>query len=244
MVKKEALTENPVVSIENIYFAYDSQIVLDNVSLQIKPHDFVCVVGPNGGGKTTLLKLILGLLEPKQGSVLVLGERPERVCRQVGYVPQHSHVDPQFPASVLDVVMMGRLGKSRHIGPFRRRDRAGAKEALSWMGLEHLRSRSFSTLSGGQRQRVLIARALASEPKLLLLDEPTSNLDVAAETELHEYLDKLSRDITVIIVTHDIGFGTVRTHPTHEITGEFIKEVYGSEVQMVRHDHSHQGGGR
>lgn len=253
MVENKKLTKEPIVKIENVAFAYDGQLVLDDVNLQIKPQDFVCVVGPNGGGKTTLLKLMLGLLEPQRGAVRVLGERPEKVCRQVGYVPQHSHVDPQFPASVLDVVLMGRLGRTRRFGPFRKKDRTWAKDALRLMGLEKLPTRGFSTLSGGQRQRVLIARALAGEPELLLLDEPTSNLDVAAETELHEYLDNLSRDITVVIVSHDIGFvtryvrtvvcvnRTVQTHHTHEITGEFIRQVYGSEMQMVCHDHYKKG---
>ena len=250
MADNQVLTEKPIVSIENATFAYDSQVVLENVNLHIQPRDFVCVVGPNGGGKTTLLKLMLGLLEPQQGSIRILGERPEKVCSRVGYVPQHSHVDPQFPASVLDVTLMGRLGRSRRIGPFRRSDRRCAKEALSLMGLGELQNRGFSTLSGGQRQRVMIARALAGEPKLMLLDEPTSNLDITAETELHEYLDKISRDITVVIVSHDIGFvthyvrtvvcvhRTVQTHHTHQITGEFIREIYGGEVRMVCHDHT------
>jgi len=249
------MTDQPAVEIEGLSFSYDGEPALRDVSLRIAHRDFVCVVGPNGGGKTTLLKLMLGLLAPSAGTVRVLGQPPQRVRHRIGYVPQYSRMDPQFPASAMDVVLTGRLGRFGAIGPFRGRDRAAARQALRLLEAEPLGNRSFAALSGGQRQRVLVARALAAEPELLLLDEPTANLDIAVETELYEYLDRLSRTLTVILVSHDLGFVTefvrtvvcvnrrVHVHPTQELTGEVIREVYGSDVQMVRHDRSHGTGG-
>jgi len=205
-------------------------------------------VGPNAGGKTTLLKLILGLLKPTSGSIQVLGLPPAKACSRIGYMPQHANLDPLFPVSVLDVVLMGRMGNGKRFGFFGKSDREKAEEALRKVELQDVRNRSFSDLSGGQHQRVLIARALVTDPDLLLLDEPTSNVDAAVETELFELLNHLNEKMTVVLVTHDLGFvsGYVKrvacvnrrvvVHATHEISGEMINELYGSEVQMVRHD--------
>jgi len=241
----------PVVLLENVSFSYDGHPVLENVNLHVAEHDFLCVVGPNAGGKTTLLKLILGLLKPTRGSLRVFGQPPEKVRSRIGYMPQHTSLDPMFPVNVMDVVLMGRLGRGKGPGPFRRKDKEAAEAALERVELHAVRYRSFSDLSGGQRQRVLIARALVTQPDLLLLDEPTSHVDAVVETELFEILNQLNEKMTIALVTHDLGFVSpyvkrvacvnrrVVVHPTSEITGEMINEIYGGDVHMVRHDAAH-----
>lgn len=243
-----------VISVAGVCFAYNGPQILENVEFSVKEHDFAAIVGPNGGGKTTLLRLILGLLEPDQGQVRIFGREPREVWRRMGYMPQHANLDPQFPATVLDVVLMGRLGGPRHFGPFRRRDRQIAREKLALVGLEEFSSRPLADLSGGQRQRVLIARALACNPDLLLLDEPTSSLDMRMEHEFLELLQKLNQDLTIVLVSHDLGFVSplvnhvicvnrrVAVHPTSEITGEVISELYGGDMRLIQHDQGCEAG--
>lgn len=245
----------PVIEVRNLAFAYNGQTVLEDVNLAIAQREFVSIVGPNGGGKTTLLKLLLGFLSPTDGTVRVFGGRPTQARRRIGYMPQRAHVDPTFPASVMDVVLMGRAAKGPSIGPYRRGDREAAERALAEVDLVDVRRRPFSDLSGGQRQRALIARALAAEPEMLLLDEPTSNLDVRMEGELYRLLKRLNERLTILVVSHDLGFVSefvstvvcvkrrVIVHPTSEITGEIIREIYGTDVRMVRHDHGCIGEG-
>ncbi|MCK4564404.1 MAG: ATP-binding cassette domain-containing protein [Verrucomicrobia bacterium] len=244
----------PPIHIENLDFSYGNISVLEQVNLSISDKEFVCMVGPNGGGKTTLLKLLLGLLEPQAGTVSVFGENPTAGRKWIGYLPQHAHLDSKFPVTALDAVLMGRLGKTRGIGPYTRIDRAMACDMLNRVGLEKLAKRPLATLSGGQRQRVLIARALVSEPRLLLLDEPTSSLDDYVERELYDLLLELNEELTVVVVTHDIGFVSsyvdkvvcvnrqVRIHPTSEIDENIIHDMYGEHVHMVRHDQEHGHG--
>lgn len=243
------MNKDQAIELKDVSFSYDGLPVLEKANLSVGRKDFVSIVGPNGGGKTTLLKLLLGLLRPSGGSIRVLGETPVEARHRVGYMPQHAHVDPQFPVNAMDVVLMGRLGHTGAFGPYRRQDREAALGALDEMGMSDLRRRAFSALSGGQRQRVLIARALACEPELLLLDEPTASLDHAIETELYELLHRLAHRLTVVVVSHDLGFVSqfvnrvvcvkrnVVVHPTSEVTGEVISEVYGSPMKIVRHDH-------
>ena len=243
------MTDPAAIEISDLWFSYEARPVLRGVNVRINPGEQVCMVGPNGGGKTTLLKLILGLLKPDRGQVRVFGGTPGEGRRHVGYTPQHAAFDPQFPVSAADVVLMGRLGRTGLWGPYRRDDRRAADLALGEVGLAELRKHPFATLSGGQRQRVLIARALASEPKLLLLDEPTASLDAGVEAEFHELLARLSDRMTLVIVSHDVGFvsqlvtkvlcvhGEVAVHPTDELTGELMRDLYGHDVRLVRHDH-------
>ncbi len=235
------------ITFDDVSFAYDGPAVLEEVNVQIAAGDFVSMVGPNGGGKTTLLRLALGLLHPDKGSVRVFGRPPREVQRRVGYLPQHTGLDPQFPATVMDVALTGRLGNTRWLGPFRSEDRQATLQTLADVGMADLRDRPLSALSGGQRQRVLIARALACDPDLLLFDEPTSHLDARVQDELYQLLHKLNERLTVVIVSHDVGFvtqfvrtvvcvnRTVQTHATDELTGEVIAEMYGHDVRMVRH---------
>jgi len=242
--------EAPVVELDDVWFSYDGTPVLRAASLRVDAGEFVSVIGPNGGGKTTLVRLLLGLLRPGRGRVRVFGQVPERARSLVGYVPQYARFDPRFPVNVRDVVLMGRLGRTRRAGPFRRADRRAAADAMGEVGLADLARRPFEALSGGQRQLALIARALAGEPHLLLLDEPTSNLDVRVQSEFYDLLVALSRRMTVLLVSHDVGFvtravskvvcvrQTLAVHPTAEVTGEMMRSLYGHDLQAVRHDHA------
>jgi zinc transport system ATP-binding protein len=241
----------PVIELEGVSFAFDGRHpVLSDVTLAVEPLSFACMIGPNGGGKTTLLKLILGLLEPSTGRIRVLGTSPQRARHRIGYMSQHATLDRAFPVRVLDVVLMGRLGPRRVAGPFDRADVAAARDTLAGVGLAGWERRPFADLSGGQRQRVLLARALTSSPELLLLDEPASGLDQKVERDFFDLLIELNRTTTVVLVSHDLGFvqsfvrsvicvhGTVDVHPTNQLDGNTIRELYRGEVRKVRHDHS------
>ncbi len=243
--------EIPVISIKDLNFSYSDNPVLENVNLKIDRGELASIVGPNGGGKTTLLKLILGLLKPGQGTIEVFGTTPVKARRKIGYMPQHAQLDPQFPISVLEVVLTGRIdqcGKGLN-GSFPRTATAQAKAALAEVGMADFTQKHFNRLSGGQRQRVLIARALCSEPELLLLDEPTSNIDPRSEENLYETLARLNQKMTILLVSHDLGFVShfvksvicvnheVVIHPTSRINGTIIKEIYGGDFDLIRHDH-------
>ncbi len=244
-------SELPIIRIKDLYFSYHDNSVLEDVNLEIDKGELASIVGPNGGGKTTLLKLILGLLKPQQGTIEVFGTTPEKARRKIGYMPQQAQLDPQFPISVLDVVLTGqidRCGKGL-TGGFPKAAVSIAQAALAEVGLGDFIQKSFNRLSGGQRQRVLIARALCSEPELLLLDEPTSNIDSRSEENLYETLARLNRKMTILLVSHDIGFVSqfvksvicvnhqVIIHPTSQINGTIIKEIYGGDFNLIRHDH-------
>jgi zinc transport system ATP-binding protein len=241
------MPEHDVV-VENVFFAYNKIPILEDVNLVVDRGEFVTMVGPNGGGKTTMLKLLLGLLHPDTGVIRILGERPEKSRIRIGYMPQHVFLDIKFPVTVLDVVLLGRLGK-RIGGRYSKKDRTMAERALDEVRLSHLSDTLFSEISGGQRQRVLIARALCIDPVLLLLDEPTANIDPEVEQNLLEILKDLNQRMTIIMVSHDVGFVSqvvervvcvnrrVVIHPTSEINGTLIKDIYGGDYCMIRHDH-------
>lgn len=240
--------EADVISLSNVDFGYDGELVLAGVNLSITERDFAWIVGPNGGGKTTLLKLMVGLLRPKRGTVRVFGGPPQRSGSRIGYLPQSADLDPEFPVTAADVVFMGRLGGGIKLGPFRKKDREVVDGVMSEVGLHEMRDRPFSDLSGGQRRRLLIARALACRPDLLLLDEPTANLDFKMEEELYELLHRLNERLTIVMVSHDPAFVSesvksvvcvnrnVSVHPTSEVSSEFMGHLYGGGVRMVRHD--------
>jgi zinc transport system ATP-binding protein len=243
-------SSTPIIEVANLSFRFDTgPPVLEDVNLEIAAGDFASVIGPNGGGKTTLVKLIVGLLKPTTGRVRVFGLPPAKARPRIGYMPQHAMMDPRFPVRATDVVLMGRLGVGRRFGNYNRADREAAADALTKVDLEALGGRPFSDLSGGQRQRVLLARALVTDPDLLLLDEPAAGLDHRVEQDFFELLQELNQHITIVLVTHDLGFvaGFVRTvicvhghvdiHPTSTLDGRAIAEIYGGEVRMVRHDH-------
>jgi zinc transport system ATP-binding protein len=252
-MNQEVNRQDKVVELTNVYFSYGKVPVLENVNLTVSDEDFLSIVGPNAGGKTTLLKLMMGLLSPQNGTVRLFGDRPDKTRFRIGYMPQNAELDFAFPVTVMDVVMMGLLGKKTKQGLSKRFEKTRAREMLDLLEIGSVHNRPFSALSGGQRQRVLIARALAVDPELLILDEPTSNVDAAIGRELFEILSELNKRIPVIVVTHDIGFVSyyvknvacvnrkVAVHPTSGITGEIISEIYGTEVRMVRHDETGHG---
>ncbi len=242
MNKKET-----VVEVSHVDFAYDGPLVLEDITLTVEEGDFLGVVGPNGSGKTTLLKIILGLLHPMRGQVRVFGQAPEKARHLISYVPQHADLDASFPISVMDVVLIGRLRKAPALGRYRKSDRQAAEEAMREAEIETLRNRRFGTLSGGQKQRVLMARALVGKPELLLLDEPTASIDGRVEQGIYELLEKLNERVTIVLVSHDLGFiSTYVNHvacvnrrlvcnPTRQITGDVIEACYGGPVHMLKH---------
>ncbi len=241
------MEKTPVISIRNLNFAYDGKQVLEEVNLDVYQEDFVGIIGPNGSGKTTLLKLLLGLLRPQSGQISILGESPQKAHSKVGYVPQFANFDPDFPITVRDVVLMGCLNHAPLLGPFRGRDIKHAEDALDRVAVADLRNRQLGTLSGGQRQRVLIARALASSPRLLLLDEPTASIDTVVEEDIYELLHRLNQEAAIVLVSHDLAFvsthvtrvaclnRTLVCHPTEEISKNLIDNLYGSAVEVVKH---------
>jgi zinc transport system ATP-binding protein len=249
MNKNVSTDERAVIRCEHLDFSYNGEPVLSDVDFEVQPLDFVSVVGPNGGGKTTLLRLILGLLKPQRGNVRVLGKPPEQVRPLIGYVPQYFIFDTRFPIRVIDVVLMGRLRGVTRLGGYSKEDHTAALAALAEVEMDGFARRHIAELSGGQRQRVLIARALVSDPKLMLLDEPTAHVDTVTQNELMNILTGLNQRMTVLMVTHDAAFVSpyvksvlcinrrASIHPTDQLTGEMIMDIYGDDVRYVRHDH-------
>jgi zinc transport system ATP-binding protein len=195
----------PVVEIKGLSFAYEKDIILENINLTVEPLDFLAIIGPNGGGKSTLLKLMLGLLKPDSGTVRILGEPPSKSLSAIGYVPQNTNVNTDFPIKVLEVVLMGHVGSKRPLFGYGKEEIACAMGALGQVGMEAYAQSKIGDLSGGQRQRVMIARALCAHPKVLMLDEPTSSIDIKGQKEIYELLKRLNQTITVIVVSHDIS---------------------------------------
>ena len=243
-----------VVKLEDVWVSYHETLALKGVDMEIEDGEFLGLIGPNGSGKTTLIRVILGLVKPDRGKVEVFGVPPGSLGAKhhlIGYVPQRSQGDWSFPVSVIDVVMMGRYGR---IGLFKRpsaADRDVAMQALEDVQMQDLARRQLAELSGGQQQRVLIARALATEPKLLLLDEPAAGVDAYGEERFYELLKGLKEQqgLTIVIVTHDIAVvsahveklaclnQTLYTHasPAEVITAGTLEKVYGCEVELLAH---------
>ena len=239
----------PIIEMTGVSFRYQAENpVIENANFAVLPGQSGCIVGPNGGGKSTLLKLMLGLLAPDAGRIRIFGLAPEAARSRIGYMPQYHQLDAAFPASVMEVTLMGRI-TPRTVFTYRRKDRDAALAALEELGIADLADHSFAGLSGGQRQRVLIARALAGEPELLLLDEPTANIDPGAEEQFYATLDRLRRKMTVITVSHDLGFVNRETdlvicvnrqvlmHQAADFTAQTANEIYHHHVSMITHDH-------
>ena len=243
------MSEASAIDVRGVTFSYGGPAVLQEVDLAVPEGEFLGVVGPNAGGKSTLLKLILGLLEPLRGQIRVLGHTPARGAAQVGYVPQYPPFRRDFPITVEQTVAMGRLGRGALLGGFSRADRERAARAMAETEVLDLAPRQLATLSGGQLQRVLLARALACEPRILILDEPTANIDMRIESDIFGLLKRLNERMTIIVVSHDVGFisgyvdrvacvnRTLVCHHTAAIDGEMIQALYETSVRMVDHAH-------
>jgi zinc transport system ATP-binding protein len=205
---KQSKESQALITVKNLSFRYDKELVLDNINFTLEKGDFFTVTGPNGGGKSTLIKLILGLLPANKGTIIKNSEIQEAL--EIGYVPQNTNINLEFPISVLDVVMMG--NGQKHKGALPLFNRTGyskleiecAKQSLARVGMEKYIESKISNLSGGQRQRVMIARAICSHPKLLILDEPTSSIDIQGQKEIYKLLKELNKDITILVITHDL----------------------------------------
>lgn len=243
------MSAEEVVSVRNVSFSYDGPPVLEHVDLAVERGEMLGLVGPNGGGKSTLLKIILGLLRPDRGEVSVLGRSPAEGRKEIGYVPQSTAFPRDFPISVEEAVLMGRLGRTRFLGGYSRRDREVATEVMEQTEVCILRERRLGELSGGQLQRVLIARALASRPQILILDEPTSHMDLRVEEDIFGLLKRLNARMTILVVSHDVGFishyvtraaclnRALLCHQTVEISQETMDKLYGAPVRIIHHDH-------
>lgn len=237
----------PAVEARNLYVAYHHRPVLRGVRLSCPPGVLAAFVGPNGAGKSTLFKAVLGLVKPASGSVRVFGEPVERQRQRIAYVPQRELIDWDFPATVLDVVMMGRVPRLGWLRRPGRRDREKVLEALEQVGMAEHAHRPLAALSGGQQQRVFIARALAQEPDLLLLDEPYAGVDAATQDAIHDLLTRLRREgKTILVVDHDlssvhrydlvallngrlIAFGP----PSEVFTPENLRQTYGGRLTFL-----------
>jgi zinc transport system ATP-binding protein len=242
-----------LVDIRQLSAGYNGETILEDINLTIEREDFIGLIGPNGGGKTTLLKVILGLLNPKKGSIQVMGEPPQRARKYIGYVPQFTVYDSDFPISVRDVVRMGRLSPERLFKAYTSQDEAIVDERLSWVELSDLGNRALGELSGGQRQRVYIARALAAEPELLLLDEPTISVDIEARTHIYDLLHNINQHgVTILLVSHDLNVissyvktigclnRTLHYHGEKQMTAEMLKAGYNCPVDLIAHGLPHR----
>ncbi len=199
------MTDINLLTIENLNFSYGKNKILTNVNLSINKGDFISIIGPNGSGKSTLLKLIAGILKPNSGKIKFGKNFSEDASHYVGYVPQNFSVKEEFPISVLDVVKIGRIGYIPKFQRSQKQDLEKIKESLELMEVWHLKDKKMNELSGGQKQRVLIARALATEAKVLLFDEPSSNIDVEGQTKLYKILNQIKKELAIMVVTHDIS---------------------------------------
>ena len=195
----------PAVELHNVSFGYAKELILQDIDLTVNKEDFLAIIGPNGGGKSTLLKLILGIYKPKKGTVRVWDGAPSDKLSTIGYVPQNTNINIDFPIRVIEVVMMGHVGGKRPLFGYGKDEIACAMGALAQVGMEKYAEHKIGSLSGGQRQRVMIARALCAHPSILILDEPTANIDVAGQRDIYELLKLLSKNTTVIVVSHDIS---------------------------------------
>jgi zinc transport system ATP-binding protein len=234
-----------VIEIEGLSFAYNGQLVLQDVGLKVRAGEFMAMIGPNGGGKTTLLKLMLGLLTPDRGAIRVFGRPPREASHRIGYVPQNVHANTEFPISVLDVVVMGKLNPSRKWRRPGAADRKQALQILDQVEMGAYRDRRIGELSGGQRQRVMVARALVGNPEALFLDEPTASIDAKGQQEFFGLLKELNKTVTIIVVSHDLmvvsGFATsvacvnqrLHYHGQAEITQDMIDVMYRCATEDV-----------
>jgi zinc transport system ATP-binding protein len=242
-----------IVEISKVWVRLGGRSVLEDVNFTLERGDFYGVIGPNGGGKTTLIKVILGLIKPWKGEVLIEGEAPERNRHRLGYVPQYRTYDFTYPLTVHEMVLSGRMGLIT--GPFRRyhtEDHKQTEAAMELMGIGDLANRPIGELSGGQQQRAIIARALVSDPHALLLDEPTTHVDPHMEEEFYEILRSLQKRMAILLVTHDMTAISAYvdkiaclnrrlfTHGNREIDEDMLAAVYHCPINLLAHGIPHR----
>ena len=248
----------PIFDVKNLSFSVRGQDILSKISLEIFNGEYVAIIGPNGGGKTTLIRMLLGLEKPTTGEVRLFGKKLKNFNEwyKIGFVPQRaSHVDANFPATVEDIVKMGRVAKRGIFTGFSKEDSQMVQDAMKKMDILHLKDKMVGTLSGGQRQRTMIARALASSPEILILDEPNTGVDAVSQQRFYKLLSKLNKEenITIVFITHDVGViaddigrlftinqkATICNNPKEALSCEDMTELYGIEAHLL-HNHKHE----
>jgi len=225
-----------IIEIRNLSFSYHKQKILEDINLEVEENDFLAIIGPNGGGKSTLLKLILGINPVKDGSIKTFGELPKKNLSKVGYVPQNTNVNTDFPIKVLEVVLMGHIGTKRPLFGYAKEEKMCAIGALAQVGMEAFANAKIGELSGGQRQRVMIARALCAHPKILILDEPTASIDIDGQRLIYQLLKELNSYITIIVVSHDISVIMQYANKVVHIN----KRLNYHDIKMMHNDVCHQ----
>ncbi|MDQ0299722.1 zinc transport system ATP-binding protein [Salibacterium salarium] len=255
----EYILEDPIVKVTNVSLKYGNQTILENIDLNIEKGEFLGLVGPNGSGKSTLIKTLLGLITPNQGDI-ELFNKPLNKFRQwerIGFVSQKANtINTGFPATVYEVVSMGLYSKVGLLRFLNRKHKRKIDETLESVGMLEYKNRNIGELSGGQQQRVFVARALVSEPDILILDEPTVGVDTSSVQQFYQLLTKLNQEkhITLLLVTHDVGVMTSyvsnvaclnKTLHFHGTSKDFqesdLSSLYGHDVQVITHDHEHGG---
>ena len=248
----------PIFDVKNLNFNIRGQDILSNISLEIYNGEYIAIIGPNGGGKTTLIRMLLGLEQLTSGEIKIFGKKLTtfKEWNKIGYVPQRaSLVDANFPATVLDIVKMGRVAKRGIFSRMSKEDNEAVFDAMAKMDIENLKDKMVGTLSGGQRQRVMIARALASSPEILILDEPNTGVDMASQQRFYALLSKLNKEenMTILFITHDIGViaddigrlftvnqnAIICNNPKEAMSCEEMSELYGIEAHLI-HNHKHE----
>lgn len=238
---------NPIIRLEHICAAYDRKQVLEDVDLTIYDRDFLGVIGPNGGGKTTLMKIILGLLKPESGRISFYEGGKEVPTISMGYLPQYSSIDKKFPISVYDVVLSGLNKQKSLFRSFSSKQREQVQRVIVRMGLEGLEKRAIGQLSGGQLQRALLGRAIVSNPSVVILDEPNTYIDKRFEAELYSLLNEINKECAIVLVSHDIGTvlqnvksiacvsGHLDYHPDTQIPVEWLEKHFGCPIDLIGH---------
>lgn len=248
----------PIFDVQNLCFDVMGQKILTHVNFNIFSGEYIAIIGPNGGGKTTLIRLLLGLEKPTSGTIKIFGKKQKKFkeWHKIGYVPQRaSLIDQNFPATVEDIVKMGRVAKRKLFARTSEEDMKSVADAMKKMDITHLKDKMVGTLSGGQRQRVMIARALASSPEILILDEPNTGVDVKSQQRFYELLRKINKEdgITILFITHDIGViaddiarlftinqkATICNNPKQALSCEEMSELYGIDAHLI-HVHKHE----
>lgn len=236
-----------LIELTGVTAGYGSKIVLRDVSLDIWDDDFLGIIGPNGGGKTTLLKVILGLLPPLSGQIRFYDKGVEVPSLKIGYLPQMNHIDKKFPISVREVIASGLSSEKPLFRAFNRRQEEQIEKVIRQMDLEDLTKRPIGELSGGQLQRVLLGRSIVSHPKALILDEPNSYVDKRFESKFYQLLEEINRESAVILVSHDIGTvlrmvkniacvnETLHYHPGSDVSEEWLGEKYACPIELIGH---------